>query len=183
MRICTCRIVLICAWGLAGCGGGGEPLDYETARSVVRDRSMEPIKATFSSSPRFDTSDPRIKSAYQQLMESHVLECNVTVGLATCVPGAAGDVLKQEGATELSLPAGQWVPSEIVSIQSTGRSSATAEVRMSFEATDLYREFERAFSDIQTPATTQALAETKQPKIMHARFERFEDGWHLESLE
>jgi hypothetical protein len=178
------RIVLICAWAaLAGCGGG-DPLDYETAMSVLRDHNMEPIKTTFSSSPRFDAGDPRIKRAYQQLMESHVLECSETEGLGMmCTPGAAGDVLKQEGATELSLAAGQWAAAAIVSIQRTGRNRATTEVRMSFEPTPLYHEFENAFSDIQTPASTQALSETKQPKTMHARFERYEDGWHLESLE
>jgi hypothetical protein len=184
MRAPAVRIVLICAWAaLAGCGGG-DPLDHDTAMNVLRDHSPEPIKTTFSSSPRFDTGDPRIKQAYQELMESHVVECSETAGVGTmCTPGAAGDSLQQEGATELSLAAGQWVPAAIASIQRTGRNSASAEVRMSFEHSELYHDHETAFSNIQSPAATQALSDTKQPKMMHARFERSEDGWHLESLE
>ena len=152
--------------------------------NILQDHKPEPIKMTFSSSPRFDTGDPRIKQAYEQLMESHVVECSETAGVGTmCAPGAAGDGLQQEGAAELSLAAGQWAPAAIASLQRTGRNSASAEVRMSFDPAPLYHEYETAFSNIQSPAATQALSDTKQPKMMRARFERFDDGWHLESLQ
>jgi hypothetical protein len=91
--------------------------------------------------------------------------------------------VKQDGTTELSLEAGQWIPAAIVSIQRSGRNAATAEVRMSFEPSALYREFEAAFSDIQDPAATQALSSAKQPKMMRAVFQRYQDEWHVESLE
>jgi len=174
----------ICAWAaLAGCGGG-DPLDYDTAMSVLREHGTEPIKATISSSPRLAADDPQIKRAYQELIDSHVIECRDAAGLGMmCTPGPAGDVLKQEGPMELSLPAGQWVPAAIVSIQRSGRNGATAEVRMSFEPSQLYREFETAFSDIQNPAATQALSNIKQPKMMRAVFQRYQDEWHVESLE
>jgi hypothetical protein len=184
MRAAVLRIVSTCACAALVSCGGGEPLDYETAMSVLKEHSVEPIKSTFSSSPRFDANEPRIKRAYQDLMDSHVIECSESAGLGMmCTPGPAGDGLKQDGTTELSLEAGQWVPAAIVSIQRSGRNAATAEVRMSFEPSSLYREFETAISDIQSPAATQAVSDTKQPKMMHAVFQRYQDEWHVESLE
>ena len=54
---------------------------------------------------------------------------------------------------------------------------------MSFEPSQLYREFEFAFNDIQHPSAALALADSKQSKMMRATFQRYDDGWHLESLE
>jgi len=176
-------IALIYAWAaLAGCGGG-EPLDYETAMNLLRDHSVEPLKTAISSSPRFDPEAPKIPGAYQKLMESHVLECSGNGSGLMCSAGAAGEALTPEGAAELSLVAGQWAPTTILSIQRSGRNRATAEVQMSFEPTPLYHEFEAVLSDIQTPAAAQAMSETRLPKQMHATFARYDDGWHLESLD
>jgi len=175
---------LILAWvAFAGCGGG-KSLDYETAMNLMREHGTEPLKTVFSSSPHYEASDVRIKEAYAKLTDAHVLECEQTAAAGTlCVPGKAGEALRQEGATDISVIAGRWVPATIVAIQRSGRSSATADVRMSFEPSEIYREFEPAFDTIQNPSAALALAETKQSKMMRATFQRYDDGWHLESLE
>lgn len=173
---------LMLAWAvLAGCGGGN-PLDYETAMDLLRDHSSEPVKTTFSASPRHESNDRSFEDAYGALTEGHVLDCSQAAG-GLCVPGPAGDLLKQEGATGLSMIAGRWVPDVILSIQRGGRISASAEVRMKFEPTLLYREFESALNVIQYPADALAMSATKQGKIMHATFQRYDDRWQLETLE
>src|SRR5215813_5900244 len=116
-------------WLVVACGGG-QPLSYEDAMNLLRERAAEPIKTSFNASPRAGEQDQKILAAYKKLTDSHVIECkpNATVG-TICEPGAAGTALTQNGVSEISYVAGRWVPQSIVAIQRTGRSSATADVR------------------------------------------------------
>jgi hypothetical protein len=82
MRLCLFGIVLILAACLVGCGG--DPLDYETALNLMRERTSDPVRTSFSATPHFQNQDP------------------------------AGDALTQDGVSELSLVAGRWVPASIV---------------------------------------------------------------------
>ncbi len=91
--------------------------------------------------------------------------------------------LQQASATELVLTAGHWAPSNISSIQRTSTTTATAEVRMTFEASSLYHDFENAFDALRTPGASHDLDQKADGKTMTATFQRFEDGWHLESLQ
>ena len=175
-------VVVVFLAALCVCGCGGDSLDYETAMNLLRERATDPIRTSFNASPRFGGQDPRIGQAYQRLIDSHVIQCKTSALVGTiCEPGPAGDALTQSGATDLSLVAGRWVPSAIMSIRRNGRTSARAEVRMIFEPTDLFREFEDAFDEIQMPSVT--LSERKQGKMAQAVFQHYEDGWHVESLE
>jgi hypothetical protein len=174
--VCACVLNVQC--------GGGDPLDYETAMSLARDHNTVPVKVTFSASPRYEAMDVRVNHAYQQLMEANVLKCGETPRLGTiCTPGPAGDELTQDGSTDFTLVAGRWVPAAILTIQRTGGGSAVAEVRMAFEPGTLYHEFESAFDNIQAATSAQALSEKRQGRMMRAAFQRYEDGWHLESIQ
>jgi len=175
----------VCLWAIWMSGCTSDPLDYETALNLVKDRSSDPIKITFSASPRFSDSDPKIKQYYNQLIEGHVITCeaNGSVGML-CQPGPAGDLISQEGSTDLSVVAGRWVPAVITKINRAGRGSVTAELRLSFEPTALYKEYQEVFDSIQNSAGSRlSLAEQKDGKSARASFSHAEDGWHLESLQ
>ena len=85
---------------------------------------------------------------------------------------------------ELSLVAGRWVPASIVAIRRTGPNTAIADVRMSFEPSQVFQEFETAFEQIQSPGLALMLGGIrKQGKLAHVTFQRYADGWHVESVE
>jgi hypothetical protein len=92
---------------------------------------------------------------------------NADVGII-CDPGPAGDALTQNGVSELSLVAGRWVPASIVAIRRTRGNSAIADVRMSFELSQIFQDFENAFEEIQ---------------IVRMTFQRYGNGWHVESVD
>jgi len=166
---------------LTACGGA--PLDYDTALNLLRERASDPVRTSISASPHFESEDPKVSLAYHRLIEAHVIECKTTSVGTICEPGPAGDTLTLNGVTDLSVVAGRWVPASIISIQRTGRNSALAEVRMSFEASSLFQEFEDAFDSIESPGSMLAAATRKQGKIVHVTFERYDDGWHIENIE
>ena len=160
----------------------GEPIDYETALGLLKDRTTDPVKLTFSASPPPDAT-PAISQAYDRLIDAHIITCTSTKGMGKiCQPGPAGEAVSQAGSAELAVIAGRWVPSAIASISRSAGSSATAEVRMQFEMSELYREFEDAFDTIQIRAGKSLLDNKKEGKMAHAVFQRDEDGWHVESV-
>lgn len=168
---------------LANCGGS-DPLDYETAIALVRDRDSDPLKTVFSAIPPYHANDIRINRGYTELIDGHVLDCKQASGVgAICVPGPAGDILTPQGTADLSVVAGRWQPEVITGMQRTGRSSAVADIRMKFEPTSLYREFEGAFDNIQYASAALALSDRKSGKMMRASFRRYDDGWHLENIQ
>jgi hypothetical protein len=179
MRSWFAMLVLVLC--LTACGGA--LLDYETAINLLRERAADPVRTNISASPRFENQDPKVARAYQRLMEAHVIQCNSTSVGAVCEPGPAGDTITQNGVTDLSVVAGRWVPASIVAIQRTGRSSASADVRMSFEPSSLFQEFGDAFDSIESPGSMLAAATRKQGKMVHVNFERYDDGWHVENIE
>jgi hypothetical protein len=167
---------------LAGCGGG-EPLDSETALGLIRDRNTDPVQTRFSAVPQMDRQDNRMAQAYLHLMEAHVIECHTSSLGTICEPGVSGQGITLSGANELMLNAGHWVPVTVLSISRTGRNRATAEVRLTFEASQLYAEFESDFDSVQTVEAAQALGNKKQGWNAHAVFQHYDDGWHLESIQ
>lgn len=171
------------ALALTGCAG--DPLDYETALNLLRERTMDPVRTSFSASPQFDHQPAAVSEAYQRLINEHVIVCDkkLDVGLI-CEPGPAGDALVQEGVSQLSLVAGRWVPSTILAINRTGRNSAIADVRMSFEPSQIFQDFGDAFDQIQGLGRSFTLANTRQQgKMIHATFQRYADGWHVEAVD
>lgn len=166
---------------LTACGGA--VLDYETAINLLRERAADPVRTSISASPRFENQEPQVVRAYQRLIDSHVIQCKTTSVGMICEPGPAGDTLTQNGVSDLSVVAGRWVPASIVSIQRTGASSASADVRMTFEPSTLFQEFEDAFDSIESPGSLLAATTRKQGKTVHASFERYDDGWHVENIE
>ncbi len=175
-------VVFIAAIFLSSCGG--DPLDYETAMNLLRERATDPVRTSFSASPHFETQDPRVTMAYQRLQEAHVIQCKNTVGVGIfCEPGPAGDAISQADMSSLSLVAGRWAPSTIIAIRRTGRGSADADVRMLFEPSELFREFEDAFDQIQGPGAMVALGSRKQGKMVRVKYQRYDDGWHVESID
>jgi hypothetical protein len=73
---------------------------------------------------------------------------------AVCQPGQAGGTLTQ--TNNFSGVAGRWVPASIVAIQHTGRNSASADVRMTFEPRLLLQAFEDAFDSMESPSSLMA---------------------------
>jgi hypothetical protein len=177
-RFIIAAVTMLC---LTACGGA--ILDYETAINLLRERAADSVRTSISASPRFENQDPKVARAYQRLIEAHVIQCQTTAVGAVCEPGPAGDTLTQNGVTDLAVIAGRWVPAAIVSIQRTGRDSASADVRMTFEANTLFQEFEDAFDSIESPGSMLAAATRKQGKMVHVTFERYDDGWHVENIE
>ncbi len=183
------RLFYICAsifaaFAVSGCRHV-DPLDAETAVDLLKDRNGETLKLVFSASPPSPT-DARANEAYDRLIDAHVLTCSATKTMGkVCRPGPAGDALAQEGPADISLIAGRWVPATIMSISRSGNSSAVAEVRMRFEPSPLYRDFESAFDQVQL-ASGAAGASTidykREGKIVHASYQRYDDGWRLEGL-
>ena len=169
------------ALALASCGGG-DPLTYDVAMDLMRDR-MDVVRISFSASPRFTKDDVKLATAYQKLLDGKVIQCKSSSALGVlCEPGPAGDALKQDSATELSLVARRWAPSAILSVRRTGRSSASADVRMVFEPSPTLRDFGDALDMIQPPGFLLAQSTWKQGKVVHATFQRFEDGWHVDTV-
>src|SRR5260370_37014140 len=90
-----CALAVIAALS-SGCRSG-EPIDYETAMSLVRDRNTEPVKLTFSASPP-PNAGPSVTDAYNALIDAHVIACTSTPAMGKiCQPGPAGDALTQAG--------------------------------------------------------------------------------------
>lgn len=184
MRLKT--VVTVCALAAiaavsSGCRSG-DPIDYETAMGLIRDRNTEPVKLTFSASPPANAG-PTVADAYTALIDAHVIACTTTAAMGQiCQPGPAGDALTQVGSAELAVVAGRWVPAAITSISRSVGSSATAEVRLRFEMSPLYRDFENAFDAIQLSVGKSPIDSKREGKMVHAVFQRYEDGWHLDSL-
>jgi hypothetical protein len=182
MRV-ACSATL-CVWAIWTAGCGVEHIDYETALNLVRDRTMDPVKITISASPHFSESDPKIKQYYDQLVEGHVLTCeaNGTVGML-CQPGPVAEGVSQEGSMDLSVNAGRWIPAVITKINRAGRGAVTAELRLTFEPSPLYREYREALDALQNSSSSRlSLAEQKEGKTAHASFVHAEDGWHVENM-
>lgn len=173
------------ALALASTGCGGDPLDYQTAMDLLRERTTDPMRISFSSSPPLDSPESEVAQAYQRLVDDHVIQCKKNADLATlCEPGPAGDALTQDGVSELSLIAGRWVPDSVSAIRRTGRNSAVADVRMTFQPYPLFHDYESAFEQIQSAGRALELGTNrKQAKLIHATFQRYGDGWHVESVE
>lgn len=164
---------------LSGCRTGN-PIDYDTAVALLKDRNVEPLKLTFSAAPPRD-GDLRVQQAYDRLIDAHVIACSDTESMGRiCQPGPAGEALTIENATELSIIAGRWVPAVILNISRSGDGSATAEVRMTFEPSPIYRDFESTFDDIQQAGGRPPV--DKNVKTVRAVYQRFDDGWHLDSV-
>ena len=179
----SCAVIASLALVLASCGGG-DPLDYETALNLMRDRATEPVKTSFSATPRSENEDPKVAHAYGELVDAHVILCKPTGAVGTiCEPGPAGEGLSQLGVSEISLVAGRWVPASIVAIQRAGRDSATADVRMSFQPSPIFKEFENAFDVIQAPNAMITLGGRKEGKMVRVTFQRYQDGWHIETVQ
>src|ERR1700732_835599 len=175
-------VPFIAAIILSGCGR--DPLDYETAMNLLRERATDPVRTSFSSSPHFETQDQRVTLAYQKLQDAHVIQCKNTEGVGDfCEPGPAGDAISQADMSSLSLVAGRWAPTTIIGIRRTSAGSAEADVRMLFEPSELFREFEDAFDQIQGPGAMVALGSRKQGKMVHVKYQRYDDGWHVESID
>jgi hypothetical protein len=179
-------VVSVCALAAiasvsSGCRSG-EPIDNDTAMSLLKDRTTEPIRLTFSASPP-ENGGAAVTDAYNQLIDAHVITCTKTAGMGKiCQPGPAGEAVTQVGAAELAVVAGRWVPASITSIAQSAGSSTTAEVRLTFELSPLYRDFESAFDAIQLYGGKSPIENKREGKMAHAVFQRYEDGWHLESL-
>jgi hypothetical protein len=184
MRLPTLSLTCVIVAGLilSGCRGGN-PLDPDTAMALLKDRNTEVVKFTFSASPPRTSDDPQVTRAYERLIQDHVIQCTSTQAMGRiCQPGPAGEAITLVGATDLSLNAGRWVPSTIVNISRSGGSSAVVEVRMSFEPSPLFRDFESTFDDIQ-PAGNKTTESFRNGKTVHATYQRDEDGWHVASLD
>ncbi len=167
---------------LCGCRGS-DTLDGETAMALLKERNMEPVKFTFSATPPQGPGNPRIAQAYDRLIDAHVITCTATQALGKiCQPGPAGEALSLVGATELALNAGHWVPSTIVSISRSG-SGTVAEVRMAFEPSPLYRDFESSFDDIQAWGGKPGAENLRNGKTVHATYQHTDDGWHLTGVD
>ena len=178
-----CVSLCVASLCLASCSK--HPLNYETAMNLLRDRNTDPVKTTFSASPRFATDDPKVVDAYNRLMDGHVLECNDggSIGMI-CQPGPAGDAITQSGVSDLTIVAGRWTPSVITKLTQTSRNSATAEIRMAFQASPLFAEYESSFDAIQNQTNSLiSLAERKEGKVVRVNYQHYEDGWHLESVD
>jgi hypothetical protein len=120
-----------------------------------------------------------VSEAYQRLIDEHVIVCNKKLEVGTfCEPGPAGDALVQEGVSQLSLVTGRFVPSTILAIRRTGRNSATADVRMSFEPSQIFQDFGDAFDQLQGLGRS-----FTQGKTVQATFQRDADGWHIEAVD
>ena len=181
-RSVSVLVVSVAVGCLSGCGG--DPLDYETAMNLLRERATDPVRISFSASPPHETQDPKVNEAYQRLQDAHVIQCKTSAEVGTiCEPGPAGDAITQSGVSDLSLVSGRWAPSAIVAIRRTGRGSADADVRMLFEPSELFQEFEEAFDQIQGPGAMVTLSSRKQGKMVRVRYQRYDDGWHVESIE
>src|SRR3982074_3151675 len=92
-------IASIAALCLSSCGG--DPLDYETALNLLRERAADPVRTSFSASPHFESQDPKLNLAYQRLQDAHVIQCKASAGVGTmCEPGPAGDAITQTGVSD-----------------------------------------------------------------------------------
>jgi hypothetical protein len=181
MRKRTVTGVVLAMVGLVGCSK--DPLDYNTAMMLVKEKNIDPIKITFNASP--DLGNDNLKQAYDRLIEAHLIECKQAQPVGTiCQPGSAGDDVAQEGDVNLSIVAGHWVPSLISNIRRSAGDSATADVRLQFEPSLLYNEFRTTFDAVKN-ASDSRLAEITQTqgKTAHVTFQHSEDGWHLDRLD
>jgi len=149
----------------------------------LKDSNTANITMRFGATPPDAVSAPIVAKAYEQLKENHVLDCGGATQGNLCIPGPAGGAIQQESATTLVLTAGHWAPASIVSLQRTSTSTAVAQVHMSFEPSPLYREFTSAFDALRTAGSSLDLDQKADGKTMTATFQRYEDGWHLESLQ
>ena len=179
LRLCGLATLAVV---LTGCRQG-ELIDSDTAASLLKDRNTETVKLTFSASPPRSGQDVTVGRAYDRLVEAHVLTCAATEAMGKiCQPGPAGDAVTQAGANELSLIAGRWVPATVTNIARAGDNGATAEVHMVFEPSPLYREFQNFFDEIQMGGGRARMEISKEGKLMHAVYQRLDDGWHLDSV-
>ena len=181
MKLASLQAAFI-ALTLTACGG--DPLDYQTAMDLLRERTTDPLRISFSASPQQDSQSPEVAQAYQRLIDDHVLQCKTSRDVLTlCEPGPAGDALTQDGVSELSFVAGRWVPDSIVALRRTGRNAAVADVRMAFQPSALFHDYEVVFNQIQSAGRGIEFDTRKQGKLVHVTFQRYAEGWHVESVQ
>jgi hypothetical protein len=150
---------------------------------MLRDSNTPGVILRFNASPPDRAALPDIAKAYDKLAENHVLDCSPPTNGNLCIPGPAGGPIQQDSATALRFTAGHWTPSTVIALQRTSLTSATAQIRMTFEPSPLYHEFGEAFDALRASGSSSDLGQIGEGKVMTAAFRRYDDGWHLESLE
>jgi hypothetical protein len=173
----TCSLILLTACSKA-------ELDRDTATKLIGSRAVRRVQGEI---PRLG-STPAQANAYEQLHAAGVLDCKMSggwasVGLVPCNVGPRGRnlVLFNMGEQTMHFIAGQLVASEVTGVSQTGETTAVADVRLTFQPNSEYAQHEAQLLLLED---TGAVSAAKSGRLTaRANFQRFDDGWRLESIQ
>lgn len=182
-----------------GCSSGSivsiaakPPLDRATADRLVQGQVLETLRCNIQSAfTDFDKcpicpevagvgmQNRQTQNSYRQLMQNGVLICDSE---QRCQPGPGSNGTPD--LTKLIIPAGNLVASSVTSIAETGEGTAVAPVLVTFQPFTVYAQNQAAFDQIDLGMMGQrAVRDRKQRNSAQATFRRYDDGWHLETIQ
>ena len=169
-----------------------QDLDRETAMKLLGGKTVETVEGSFDASlndAQFaanilgDRKD--LVPLFRELLNAGIIACNAN---NVCQPGPNGSSIRIQGgifgSSDLIFTAGTLVPSAITGVIQTGPNMATADVQLSFQPTSMYQQHQAAFDQVnrQTVAGAPLNART-QGRPARAFFQRYDDGWRLQSIQ
>jgi hypothetical protein len=175
---------------LSGCTK--KELDRNTALKLLQAKSLpSPTSATgglasvvgsFQGYTAYASSSGSSYPWYQQLISAGVITCGMG---PVCQPGPSGGALQMDGSA-FRFVAGTLTPLQVTGVAQTGPASAIAQVRLEFWSSPFYAQYRNALDHLTAEAQTFGggpVQPQTQGRAGEAAFQRFDDGWRLQSFE
>ena len=180
MRIFSVKVLLFVAVTSLCCSCGKKELDRQTAMTLLQGKSVSSVTGSFQAYSSY-LEFSNAKGWYQQLINAGVITCGTG---PVCQPGPAAAGLQLD-FTNFNFQAGNLIPVEITGVSKTGPDSAMAQVRLTFQPSPLYSQYRNAFDHLTAEAQVMGggpVQPQTQQSSAEALFQRFDDGWRLQSV-
>jgi len=168
----------MCAFVLLINGCSKKQLDRETAAKLIGNRVVKSLEGEI---PQFGS---QYNGSLGQLHDAGLLNCKYA-GMDNLVPcnvgGNGHGFIAHRGNNRMAFAAGQLSAGEVTGVSQTNEAMAVAVVRLVFQPNEQYVRYQTLLDPIETTGTISA---AKSGSLTaRATFQRFDDGWRLQSIE
>jgi hypothetical protein len=174
-------IIPACAIAAMQLACGHKPLDRATALSLLQNRIIDTVQGSFSSAPGYrGNAIPQ----YQELVNAGVITCTNSAMMGTvCQAGPNGGGL-QDRAGEIAFVAGELVVGSVTAVSQPTPNSAIADLQLIFQPTSIYSRYQAQLNLMDGGSFLQSpLQQRIQGRPARASFQRFDNGWHVMSIQ
>jgi hypothetical protein len=179
LRQWSLLIVVILLLALVGCKK--KDLDRNVAMTLLQGRSVT-VAGSFQAYAAYAQSSSA-SGWYQQLIYADVITCS---SAPVCQPRRLAGGLQQE-FSNFNFVAGSLIPAEVTGVTQTGPNSAMAQVRLTFQPSQLYAQYQNAFDHLTAEAQVMGGGGPVRPQTQRttaeAVFQRYDDGWRIQTFD